>query len=66
MLYDSVVPVCEASVMIAVSAEHRKEALEAVAYAIDTVKSTATIWKKVEVNFDTSSCSISCVYTGGV
>ena len=33
--------------MIAVSAEHRKEAIEAVAYAIDQVKSTATIWKKV-------------------
>ena len=47
MVY-SVVPVCEASVMIAVSAEHRKEAIEAVAYAIDTVKSTATIWKKVK------------------
>ena len=43
----SAVPVCEASVMIAVSAEHRKEAIEAVAYAIDQVKSTATIWKKV-------------------
>ena len=33
--------------MIAVSAEHRKEALEAVSYAIDQVKGTATIWKKV-------------------
>lgn len=42
-----VVPVCEASVMIAVSAEHRKEAIEAVAYAIDQVKCIATIWKKV-------------------
>ena len=42
-----VVPVGEASVMIAVSAEHRKEALEAVSYAIDQVKSTAAIWKKV-------------------
>jgi molybdopterin synthase catalytic subunit len=41
-----VVPVGEASVMIAVSAEHRKEALEAVSYAIDQVKSTAAIWKK--------------------
>lgn len=41
-----VVPVSEASVMIAVSAEHRKEALEAVPYAINQVKSTTTIWKK--------------------
>ena len=32
---------------IAVSSEHRKEALEAVAYIIDQIKSTATIWKKV-------------------
>ena len=42
-----VVPVSEASVMIAASSEHRKEAIEAVAHAIDAVKSTATIWKKV-------------------
>ena len=47
--YCSVVPVSEASVMIAVSAEHRKEALEAVPYAINQVKSTTTIWKKVRV-----------------
>ena len=45
----SVVPVSEASVMIAVSAEHRREALEAVSYAIDRVKSTAAIWKKVSM-----------------
>ena len=43
----SVVPVSEASVIIAVSSTHRKEAIEAVAFAIDAVKSTATIWKKV-------------------
>ena len=42
------VPVSEASVMIAVSAEHRREALDAVSYAVDQVKSTATIWKKVK------------------
>ena len=45
-----VVPVGEASVMIAASSEHRKEAIEAVAHAIDAVKSTATIWKKVRKN----------------
>ena len=42
-----VVPVSEASVVIAVSAEHRKEAIEAVAFAIEVVKSVAAIWKKV-------------------
>ena len=41
-------PVGEASVMIAASSEHRKEAIEAVAHAIDAVKATATIWKKVK------------------
>ena len=46
---NSVVPVGEASVMIAVSSEHRKEALEAVSYAIDRVKCTATIWKKAMI-----------------
>ena len=40
------VPVGQASVMVAVSAENRKEAIEAVSYGIDAVKSVATIWKK--------------------
>ena len=35
--------------MIAVSSEHRKAALEAVSYAIDRVKCTATIWKKAMI-----------------
>ena len=43
----SVVPVGKASVMIAASSKHRREAIEAVAHAIEAVKSTATIWKKV-------------------
>ena len=47
-----VVPVGEASVMIAASSEHRKEAIEAVAHAIDAVKATATIWKKVVFRFN--------------
>ena len=38
----------EASVIVAASAEHRQEAIEAVAFVIDAVKSTAAIWKKVE------------------
>jgi molybdopterin synthase catalytic subunit len=36
----------EASVIIAVSAPHRREALEACAYAIERLKSLVPIWKK--------------------
>jgi hypothetical protein len=41
------VPVGEASVIVAVSAEHRKDTLDAVAYGIDTLKARVPIWKKV-------------------
>eukprot|EP00043_Microstomoeca_roanoka_P008442 m.81253 g.81253 ORF g.81253 m.81253 type:complete len:182 (+) comp14242_c0_seq1:166-711(+) len=40
------VPVGEASVMIVASAAHRKGAIEAVDYCIDTLKQTVPIWKK--------------------
>ncbi|XP_014778699.1 molybdopterin synthase catalytic subunit [Octopus bimaculoides] len=40
------VPVAEASVVIAISSEHRKESLEAVQYAINTLKAVVPIWKK--------------------
>ncbi|XP_029641052.1 molybdopterin synthase catalytic subunit isoform X1 [Octopus sinensis] len=40
------VPVAEASVIIAISSEHRKESLEAVQYAINTLKAVVPIWKK--------------------
>ena len=40
-------PIGEVSVLIAVSSPHRKEALEAVQYAIDELKRTVPIWKKV-------------------
>lgn len=40
------VPVTEASVIIAISSAHRKAALEAVTYTIDTLKATVPIWKK--------------------
>jgi len=40
------VPVGEASVVIAVSAAHRKEAFEACRYLIDRLKSEVPIWKK--------------------
>ena len=36
----------EASVVIAVSAAHRKEAFEACRYIIDTIKKIVPIWKK--------------------
>jgi molybdopterin synthase catalytic subunit len=36
----------EASVAVAVSAEHRKEAFDACRYGIDTVKARVPIWKK--------------------
>ena len=40
------VPVTEASVAIAVSASHRKEAFEACRFAIDQLKKNVPIWKK--------------------
>ena len=41
-----IVPIGEASIAIAVSAAHRREAFEACRYIIDTVKTTVPIWKK--------------------
>ncbi|KAK2151277.1 hypothetical protein LSH36_368g00038 [Paralvinella palmiformis] len=50
VIYDIVnileVPVTEASVVIAVSSPHRQESLEAVHYAIDSLKASVPIWKK--------------------
>lgn len=40
------VPISEASVIIAVSSPHRTESLEAVQYGINTLKATVPIWKK--------------------
>jgi molybdopterin synthase catalytic subunit len=37
-------------VVIAVSSEHRKESLEAVEFAINQLKKTVPIWKKVEID----------------
>jgi len=42
-----VVAIEEPSVIIAASSEHRQEAISAVTFAIDALKSMATIWKKV-------------------
>lgn len=41
-----VVPLLEASVIIAISSVHRKESLEAVQFCIDSLKESAPIWKK--------------------
>ena len=40
------VPVGEASVVIAVSSEHRVESLEAVQFGIESLKKSVPIWKK--------------------
>ena len=40
------VEVGEAPIIIAVSASHRREAIEATGYAIDTFKKSVPIWKK--------------------
>ncbi|XP_054043062.1 molybdopterin synthase catalytic subunit isoform X5 [Rissa tridactyla] len=45
-VHPSVVPITEASVIIAVSSPHRAESLEAVAYCINTLKASVPIWKK--------------------
>ncbi|MCL4132080.1 UNVERIFIED_CONTAM: hypothetical protein GTU68_027489, partial [Idotea baltica] len=41
-----VVGVKEASVILAVSSEHRRESLDAVSYLIDALKSSVPIWKR--------------------
>lgn len=48
------VPVSEASIVIAVSSAHRAASLEAVSYAIDTLKAKVPIWKK-EIYEESSS-----------
>nr|KAF6490265.1 molybdenum cofactor synthesis 2 [Molossus molossus] len=44
--YEALVPVSEASIVIAVSSAHRAASLEAVSYAIDALKAKVPIWKK--------------------
>ncbi|KAK2509259.1 hypothetical protein MC885_015658, partial [Smutsia gigantea] len=41
------VPVSEASIIIAISSAHRAASLEAVSYAIETLKAKVPIWKKL-------------------
>ncbi|XP_075182737.1 molybdopterin synthase catalytic subunit-like [Anomaloglossus baeobatrachus] len=40
------VPITEASVIIAISSPHRDDSLEAVKFCINTLKTTVPIWKK--------------------
>lgn len=40
------VPITEASVVIAISSPHREDSLDAVKYCINTLKATVPIWKK--------------------
>ncbi|XP_053304042.1 molybdopterin synthase catalytic subunit-like [Spea bombifrons] len=40
------VPIADASVVIAISSPHRNDSLEAVTYCINTLKATVPIWKK--------------------
>jgi len=49
------VPVKEASIIVAISSEHRKESLEAVHYAIDALKASVPIWKKEVYDIDDES-----------
>jgi len=46
-----IVPVQEASIVIAISSVHRKAAIEAVHYCIDALKASVPIWKKVIYGF---------------
>lgn len=57
-------PVGEASVIIAVSSKHRKESLDAVEFAINTIKTTVTIWKKVGYSMLVIPYIIYCMVTG--
>lgn len=49
------VPITEASVVIAISSPHREDSLDAVKYCINTLKATVPIWKK-EV-YEEEGCS---------
>lgn len=41
-----IVPVGEASIVLAISSEHRANSLQAVSYGIDELKRSVPIWKK--------------------
>lgn len=49
------VPVKEASVVIAISSPHRKTSLESVSFAIDELKTRVPIWKKEKYSDECSA-----------
>jgi len=53
------VQIQHSSIIIAISAPHRKESLDAVQYCIDRVKEKVPIWKKVSFIFIISLCIFS-------
>lgn len=59
------VPVGEASVVIAISSEHRKESLEAVSFGIDALKKSVPIWKKELYNDESGDWKANkeCLWT---
>ena len=66
-IYHRLGQVCptEASVVIAVTSEHRRASLEALAHAIDTLKTTVPIWKKeVYEDGDEWKANPECKWSG--
>ena len=59
--YYSEVPICESSVIIAISSPHRRESLQAVQYAIDALKATVPIRKKVFTMTSVRNCQVICL-----
>ena len=61
------VPPSEASVVIVVTSEHRKASLDAVSYAIDTLKATVPVWKKeIYEDGDEWKANAECQWSGKV
>lgn len=60
-----VVQVKEASVIVAVSSPHRRDALEACAYGIDTLKATVPIWKSEQYEGDSRVWKENAEWKGG-
>ncbi|KAI9921412.1 hypothetical protein PsorP6_002051 [Peronosclerospora sorghi] len=60
-----IVKVTEASVVVAVSSPHRREALEACAFAIETLKATVPIWKKEQYEGDERMWKENVEWKGG-
>lgn len=57
----SLVPVTEASVVIAVSSPHRKDSIDATEFFIDSLKASVPIWKKVYNIYNHHVIMICCM-----